>query len=425
LAKLNGTKFWPLISAKLKECGFDRTSDQCKSYWYGQLRLRTEFKDTLQFRSVNERSSMPLSMASKTETDTTASGASKFGIRSSSGSFSSIEAGTGTASGSLLNTGAEHAAETATETPKTKSDLSFQSMSRAVIEADHTPSLAMSKSKKENGGMARWAEHETQKLRELVIAKRNSMGEDKKELGVAFWTSISQELENNQIHRSSQACARRFQRTSKLGATEPGLRSDDTPDPMPEKASPYYPKPNNEGTDTDADADDGSKSDLNDGDTPYGEPRRRSRKRVSKGVWTDEEHNRLVQLMKARRQLESEDERLEKLSNYKLYALVSKQLKQYLIDRSAGACNLYWNNKGFARSGFDNSPAISREGNLRKSSTPELSPVGKNIENAFSRLPHQDFDDSPVIQNFRKVRSQPIVLFSIIEHNGKRMMLTG
>jgi len=367
---------------------------------------------------------MPLSMVSKTATDTTASGASKFGVRSSSGSFSSIEAGTGTASGSLLNTGAEHAGETATETPKTRSDLSFQSMSSAVI-ADHTPSSAMSKSKKENGGMARWAEHETQKLRELVIAKRKSMGDDKKELGVAFWTSISQELENNQIHRSSQACARRFQRTSKLGATELGLRSDDTPDPTPDKASPYYLKLNNEGTDTDADADDGSKSDLNDGDTPYGEPRRRSRKRVSKGVWTDEEHNRLVQLMKARRQLESEDEKLEKLSNYKLYALVSKQLKQYLIDRSAGACNLYWNNKGFARSGFDNSPAISREGNLRKSSPPELSPVGKDIENAFSRLPRQDFDDSPVIQDFRKVRSQPIILYSIIEYNGKRMMLTG
>jgi hypothetical protein len=348
-----------------------------------------------------------------------------FGTRSSSGSFSTIEAGTGTTSGSLLNTGAGPSGETTTETPKTRSDISFQSMSKAVIEADHTLSSSMSKSKKENGGMARWAEHETQKLRELVIAKRKSMGEDKKELGLAFWTSISQELENNQIHRSPQACARRFQRTSKLGATEPGLGSDDTPDPMPEKASPYYPKPNNEGTDTDADADDGSKSDLNDGDTPYGEPRRGSRKRVSKGVWTDEEHNRLVQLMKARRQLESEDESLEKLSNYKLYALVSKQLKQYLIERSAGACNLYWNNKGFARSGFDNSPAISQEGNLRKSSTRELSPVGKNIENAFSRLPRQDFDDSPVIQGLRKVRSQPITLYSIIEHNGKRMMLTG
>jgi hypothetical protein len=90
----------------------------------------------------------------------------------------------------------------------------------------------------------------------------------------------------------------------------------------------------------------------------------------SRPPWTDEEHNRLVELLKERRALESKDESLEKLSNHRLFALISKQLKQYLIEKSAGACTLYWSNKGFARSGFDiNSPALSRQGrNVRESS---------------------------------------------------------
>ena len=59
--------------------------------------------------------------------------------------------------------------------------------------------------------------------------------------------------------------------------------------------------------------------------------------------------------------------------------------------------------KGAARSGFDiNSPFPPQAANQR--SNQGLSPVGKDIEDAYSRLRHQDFDDSTVIQNFRKVR---------------------
>ncbi|KAE9363467.1 hypothetical protein N431DRAFT_356145 [Stipitochalara longipes BDJ] len=396
LGKLNGTKFWPLVSAKLKKCGFDRSSDQCRSYWYGAIRLRPEFKDTLQFRGFNERHSTPLAMTSNTGTDIT-SGSSKIGASTAQSLYSTdtdeSKSRARSAFSSLSNAGAEH------ETPRTKSG------------GTDTPSSSMSQTAKDNASMARWTDHETQKLHELVLAKRSSMTEDHKELGAPFWTSISQELANIQIDRTWQACARRFQRTNQGSyAAESGLPSDDAAgNPMPGKL--YHVEPNNEDTEVE---DGGSRLGLDNGDTPYGEdgePRRGTRKRVSKPAWSDEEHNRLVQLMKARRELESEDENLEKLSNNKLFGLVSKQLKQYLIDRSAGACNLYWNNKGSARSDLNIDPrAPCSDGMSRKSSgegglsaMQEFSPVAKDIEDAYDRLPQQDFDDSPFVQSFLKV----------------------
>lgn len=435
MGKLNATKFWPLISATLKECGFDRTPDQCRGYWYGVLRLRPEFKDTLLFRSVTERSSTPVSMASKIGTDFT-SGPSRTGTRSNSGS--------------LFNTGAEEARSISNEVNNTLGaeagsgdtsgsmfqaalDNTLGSMSKTATKpgGDDT-SRSVSQNIVDIGSMARWSENETQKLRELVLAKRSSVAEDQKELGITFWKSISQQLENNQIHRTWQACARRFQRTNshESQTTEPAIDSDET------QSSLFHVDLYNEKevthseskiADEDDEEDDGSKSDLDDGDTPYGEdgePRRGTRKRVSRPAWTDEEHNRLVQLLKARRQLESADESLNKLSNNKLFALASQQLKQYLIDRSGGACNLYWTNKGFARSGFDiNSPATPQAGGSRKSSDQQLPPVGKDIADVFSRLPHQDFEDSAFVQSFHKVRD-PEALYSLLLYIAKRGMLT-
>jgi hypothetical protein len=400
LGKLNGTKFWPLVSSKLKECGFDRTSEQCRSYWYGTIRVRPEFKDTLQFRTFNDRHSTPLAMATMTGTGIT-SGPTKLGTTPQSlFSTDTGESRTGTrsSSNSSFSTGAEQ------DTSRTKSGGTAQA----------TPSSSMSQMAKDNGAMSRWKDHETQKLRELVLAKRSSTTEDQKELGVPFWTSISQELANSGINRTWQACARRFQRTNQGShIAEPSFQSKDAAvDPMPGKL--YHAEPNNE--DTDAEEDDGSRLDLDNGDTPYGEdgePRRGSRNRISKPAWSDEEHNRLVQLMKARRALENEDESLEKLSKNKLFVWVSKQLKQYLIDRSPGACTLYWNNKGAARSDFNIDPqgpalnGISKEpsgnGISGLSAMEELSPVAKDIEDAYDRLPQQDFDDSPFVQSFVKV----------------------
>lgn len=403
--KLNGTTFWPLVSAKLQECGFDRSSEQCRSYWYGQLRTRKEFENTLKFRSVTERNSTPLYMVSKTTTDT-ASISFKLGALDTPGSSFRTDAGakTGTRNtlGSLFNTGTEDSAEN----PQTRSGGNPRLRSGTItIGADGTASSSMSQSAKENGGMARWTERETRTLRELVLAKRSSMPEGQKELGVPFWTSISQQLETKQIYRSWQACARRFQRTNnqESDTKEPVTGSDDN------FSRSFGSKRNNEsslyqskrGNEEDTDVDDGSKSDWDDGDHLYmedGERRRGSRKRVSKPVWTDEEHNILEELLKARRALEKEDLSLKVLSNNKLFALVSQQLKQYQIDRSAGACTLYWNNKGFARSGYVIDPSGER------SSINASSPAGREIEDAFSRLQHQDFDDSPVIQAFREVR---------------------
>jgi hypothetical protein len=155
-----------------------------------------------------------------------------------------------------------------------------------------------------------------------------------------------------------------------------------------------------------------SESGIDGADAGYNEEeeeeelRRGSRQRISRPRWTDEEHNKLVELLKARRELESRDENVEKLSCWKLFVHVSKQLPQSFIDRSARACQHYWNSKGFERSGFDiNSPSSPHPGNRmgKQSVLQPLSPLGKDIADTFSKLPQQHFDDSLVVKGFRKV----------------------
>jgi hypothetical protein len=208
-----------------------------------------------------------------------------------------------------------------------------------VIDDEGDTTISMSQPSTNNGTISRWTESETQKLTELVSAKRSSMAKDGKGAGVAaFWKSISLDLEKSQIHRSWHACMRRFSRVNgdESGTVEPAMDPDATHsslfcvEPYDEnKGQTTHPKSRIDHND-DSEADyDGSKSEL-EGDTPYGEDedgalRRGVRKRVSRPAWTDEEHNRLVQLVKARRQLESEDPKLIKLNPSKLFALVSKQ----------------------------------------------------------------------------------------------------
>jgi hypothetical protein len=342
--KLNGTKFWTLISAKLKECGIDRTSDQCRSYWYGTLRVRPEFKDTLQFRSTSGRNGTPTVAAPKTWTAVNEESSE---IRTCSDSAALFSTGAEESKAvSLLENNKMLQGETATgDTPgsmyqaATENFIGFMSETTDFIDDEGDTTISMSQPSTNSGPTPRWTERETQKLTELVVAKRNSVAKDGKGVGVgAFWKSISLDLENSQIHRSWHACMRRFARTNgdESGTAGPAMDPDATHSSLfyvepynDDKGQTTHPKSRIKHND-DGEADyDGSKSEL-DVDAPYGEgedgePRRGARKRVSRPAWTDEEHNRLVQLVKARRQLESEDPKLIKLNPSKLFALVSKQ----------------------------------------------------------------------------------------------------
>ena len=345
--KLNGTKFWTLISAKLKECGFDRTSEQCRSYWYGTLRVRQEFKDTLQFRSTGRpdgRNGTPIVATSKTLTAVNEE-SSTHRTRSDSAALFSTGAEESKAVSVVENNKMLQAVTVIGDTPGSmyqaaaENGLGLMSETTGVIDDEGDTTISMSQPSMNNGITSRWTERETQKLTELVSAKRNSMAIDGKGAGVAaFWKSISLDLENSQIHRSGHACMRRFSRINgdESGTVEPAMDPDATHSSLfyvepynDDKGQITHPKSRIDHND-DGEADyDGSKSEL-DGDTPYGEDedgelRRGARKRVSRPAWTDEEHNRLVQLVKARRQLESEDPKLIKLNPSKLFALVSKQ----------------------------------------------------------------------------------------------------
>jgi hypothetical protein len=361
---LDGTKFWPLISEKLKESGIDKTSEQCRRYWHGIIRHQPEFKDTLQFQS---RNSTPAPM-SNTGTNNI-HGAQHLGVESR-----------------LRN-----------DTPASMSESRTDNIPGDIGTKD-TPG-AMSQVDSANGeGRYYWTEDETQKLKELVLANRSSNPKDQQKVSEEFWTLISKQLETYNIHRTWLACRRRFNRI--CGNQVFPTKQDIIPHSDDSLPNLYEPK-----ADIVEDGDTGyMDQDQDQDDEPS--PRRGDRKRMSRPPWTDEEHNRLVQLLKARRELEDKDESLEKLSNNKLFTLVSKQLKQYLIEKSAGACTLYWSSKGFLRSGFDiNSPALYQSGRdfRTPSALPALSPVGKDIAEAFSRLPQQHFDDSSIVRGFRKV----------------------
>jgi len=69
--------------------------------------------------------------------------------------------------------------------------------------------------------------------------------------------------------------------------------------------------------------------------------------------WTDDERNKLTVLLKARRELERKDSKLENFSCLQLFVLVSKQLQLHSIDRAPGACRDYWNRKVQARCGVN------------------------------------------------------------------------
>jgi Myb-like DNA-binding domain len=401
---LTGTKFWPLISEKLKESGIDKTPAQCSRYWYAWARHRPEFKDTLQFTS---RSNTPSASISNTGTDHTQS-AQSLGVQTrlrSNTPAAMSKTAADNIPGASFNIVTENTTRAMSQVgsgkfSSTMSKIGTYNLPGVMFKTgqDNT-SASMSQIDSDNAeGNYRWTDGETQKLRELVLAYRSSVLKNQQKVSDEFWTLISKQLETYNIHRTWAACRRRFARTSnnQVSPTKQVIELDSSNSLLPRLSGFQWDI-----------GDDGDTTGYMEEDQDQEpSPRRGERRRMSRPPWTDEEHNRLVELLKARRELESKDESLEKLSNNKLFALVSKQLKQYLIEKSAGACTLYWSNKGFPRSGFDiNSPALSQQGrDVRKSSVlPSLSAVGKDIAEAFSKLPQQHFDDSPIVKGFRKV----------------------
>ncbi len=308
------------------------------------MRVRQEFKDTLQFRSTVGRNGTPSDAASKTLTAVNEE-SSKDRTRSDSAALFSTVAEESKKVSLSENNKMLQEMTVAGDTPGSiyqaaaENGLGFMSETTGVIDDEGDTTISMSQPSTNNGTISRWTERETQKLTELVSAKRSSMAKDGKGAGVAaFWKSISLDLESSQVHRSWHACMRRFSRVSGdvSDTGEPAMDPDATHsslfyvEPYPDdKGQTTHPKSRIDHNDDGVADYDGSKSEL-DGDTPYGEDedcaiRRGARNRVSRPAWTDEEHNRLVQLVKARRQLESEDPKLIQLNPSKLFALVSKQ----------------------------------------------------------------------------------------------------
>lgn len=85
--------------------------------------------------------------------------------------------------------------------------------------------------------------------------------------------------------------------------------------------------------------------------------------KVNPPVWSPEEYESLLRLLKERRQLEA-DQGLEMLTGSKLWIEITQSHKANGFDRSYEACKTFWNKQGRDRSGYDErikpSPSISR-----------------------------------------------------------------
>src|SRR6202044_2421948 len=69
-------------------------------------------------------------------------------------------------------------------------------------------------------------------------------------------------------------------------------------------------------------------------------------------VWSPEEYENLLGLLKARRELE-EKQGLEQLEGRNLWVDIAQSHKASGYDRTFEGCKTFWNKQGRAKSGFD------------------------------------------------------------------------
>jgi hypothetical protein len=204
------------------------------------------------------------------------------------------------------------------------------------------------------------------------------------------WKKVSHQLEENGYTRSPEACAAYWTLVQNNSA---------------HAAAPAS------GTDTDGQSWE-AHGGINDEDyllVALGDTSTQQSTKVQ--LWTDEEHENLLRILKARRELE-EDNEVEKLSGLQLWTFVSQLHQQSGFDRTWEACKTYWQNAGRSRSGFDErakpSSKIGTEGRLFESKPSSVSslwsPVNE-LEDSIMAL-ESTFADNPTPRNFQKDRLQ-------------------
>jgi hypothetical protein len=85
-------------------------------------------------------------------------------------------------------------------------------------------------------------------------------------------------------------------------------------------------------------------------------------------LWSLEEYENLLRLLKARRELE-ETKELEQLEGKKFWTEIAQSHKNSGYDRSFEACKTFWNKQGRERSGYDERVKPSTSLNTTQSST--------------------------------------------------------
>ena len=116
------------------------------------------------------------------------------------------------------------------------------------------------------------------------------------------------------------------------------------------------------------------------------------------GLWSLEEYESLLSLLRARRQLEAR-EGLEILTGTRLWIEITRSHQANGFDRSWEACKTFWNRQGRQRSGYNERVDVSPKSSIQSTIQPISEPVATNSStssNATSNPPSLSSLWSPV-----------------------------
>jgi hypothetical protein len=90
-------------------------------------------------------------------------------------------------------------------------------------------------------------------------------------------------------------------------------------------------------------------------------------------IWSAEEFENLLRLLRARRELE-ESRGLELLSGLKLWTEIAQSHRESGFDRTLEACKTFWNKQGRERSGYDERVKLSSTSSTLSHVQPDVEP---------------------------------------------------
>ncbi len=208
-----------------------------------------------------------------------------------------------------------------------------------------------------------WSAEENRKYEEVVTSiwtTEQAKTSENRLAGAHLWDRVSQLLSEQSVMMSARQCR---QKIVKLRESKPEFQDMFVFRHLKSRVEQGLAESNNE---DDADPDfveDEDSTSFSDGNMLSDPTGRKHR-------WSEEERDKLINLVVARRELENRDRTVQILSTKEIWEYVSMQLKEHSFDRSSDSCKGYWKRNITGHFGFGT--GVGLETTLRSSTIPVL-----------------------------------------------------